>query len=259
MRRTVFFDFDNTLYSHKSKTVPPSAKKVLGALHEAGCFLVLATGRGLESKEMIMRETGFSFDAYIYLNGQLVMEGDEIVAEQYISVDNTSRIFDIADADGIAYGGFTCRGQALCRWTDKSRAVWNDFNPPLPALIEDFRDIEKIYLLQLYISEAEESLFSSILPDYVTNRPHEFLLSLIPKSAGKALGMKVLMNRHGLDKSASYAFGDGYNDVDMLRAVNTSIAMEDGSEELKRIASFIAPAADDDGILRAAISLGLIQ
>ncbi len=257
MKKIVFFDFDNTLYSHRTGKVPSSARKALEELRSCGHFLVLATGRGLESRVMVDAETAFVFDAYIFLNGQVVIENEAVVFERHIGMENTSRVFNLADSLDIAYGGFTGIGQALNRLNPRVQAVWDDFISDMPPVIPSFRDIEKIYLLQLYIEESEEPLFKDILDDYVTNRPHRYMLSLIPKAAGKSLGMRFLMEEHGFAKADSYAFGDGYNDADMLQAAGCGIAMADGSEELKAVADIVCPSADDDGIARTVKALGL--
>lgn len=257
MRKIIFLDFDNTLYSHKTGRVPSSARKALEDLRSRGHFLVLATGRGLESRAMVDRETGISFDAYIFLNGQVVIENEQVMFEQHIGLEITSQVFDLADSIGVAYGGFTCVGQALNRLTPHVQAVWDDFESDIPPILPGFRDIEKIYLLQLYIEESEEPLFQDILTDYVTNRPHQYLLSLIPKNAGKSLGMNFLMDKHCFGKADSYAFGDGYNDVDMLLCAGCGIAMADGNEKLKALADIVCPPADEDGIARIIESFGL--
>lgn len=53
-------------------------------------------------------------------------------------------------------------------------------------------------------------------------------------------------------------FGDGYNDLDVFHKVSTSVAMGNGIDELKEIATFVTKAVDDDGIQYACEVLKLI-
>ena len=47
------------------------------------------------------------------------------------------------------------------------------------------------------------------------------------------------------------AFGDGGNDIDMLKHAGIGVAMENGREDVKKIADFITTSVDDDGITYA--------
>jgi len=254
-----FFDFDNTLYSHTTRRVPQSAKSALKTLRANGHILVLASGRGLESRQMIDRETDFTFDAYILYNGQIVMRAEEVVFEQYIPLETSQTLFSLADSQGIAYGGFCSEGQAINRINDSVRAVWTDYQAPIPQVMPDFRYLKKIYLLQLYLTQNQEAVFTHLTKDYVTNRPHQHMMNLIPRNAGKSLGISALLRHYGLHRSDSYAFGDAFNDIDMLQAVDCSIAMADGDPKLAEIATLISPPVDLDGISETLLKLGLIH
>ena len=258
MRKIIFFDFDNTLYCHKTKQVPPSALRALGSLRKEGHFLALATGRGMESLTMINTKTDFVFDAYILLNGQVVIEQGSVVFERYIDLQDSSALFLQADSLGVAYGGYTEIGQAVNTRNDQVDAVWHDFGATVPPVIPEFRSIKRKYLLQLYISENQEGDFAHHVSGYVTNRTHRYMISMIPQEAGKSIGISYILRKHKFTQGQAIAFGDGYNDVDMLQSVGCGVAMEDGDPKLLAIADRISPAAEHDGIERTLSALGLL-
>ena len=47
------------------------------------------------------------------------------------------------------------------------------------------------------------------------------------------------------------AFGDGENDLDMLKAVQLGIAMGNGEEQVKQIADYVTSDINEDGIYNA--------
>lgn len=47
------------------------------------------------------------------------------------------------------------------------------------------------------------------------------------------------------------AFGDGGNDLSMIRQAGIGVAMGNATDELKRNADYITTSVDDDGILNA--------
>ena len=48
----------------------------------------------------------------------------------------------------------------------------------------------------------------------------------------------------------SWLFGDSENDLEMLELADFSYAMENGDEKIKRIASRLAPANSEAGVLQ---------
>ena len=51
-----------------------------------------------------------------------------------------------------------------------------------------------------------------------------------------------------LNDDNSLCFGDQMNDYDMFEECGITVAMENGSEELKRYANYIASSNDNDGV-----------
>lgn len=58
-------------------------------------------------------------------------------------------------------------------------------------------------------------------------------VDVIPAGGGKGIGIEKTLAYYGLDKAEALAFGDGNNDREMLQAVGTGVAMENGSPELE--------------------------
>lgn len=66
------------------------------------------------------------------------------------------------------------------------------------------------------------------------------------------------MKYYGLKKDESLAFGDGNNDIEMLQAVETGVAMGNASEDLKAVADFICKDVTEDGIYHFCVEHGFI-
>ena len=56
----------------------------------------------------------------------------------------------------------------------------------------------------------------------------------------------------------STAFGDGGNDVAMLRAAGVGVAMGNACDEALNAADYVTASVDDDGIAKALAHLGVI-
>lgn len=58
-----------------------------------------------------------------------------------------------------------------------------------------------------------------------------------------------------MDPSEAVAFGDNYNDVDMLEAVGLGVAVANAPDEVRRRAGRVAPDNDHDGVARVLAEL----
>lgn len=63
---------------------------------------------------------------------------------------------------------------------------------------------------------------------------------------------------YGIRNDEILVFGDGPNDVDMLRDVGFGVAMGNGCAKAKAAANYVTTDVDNDGIYRALKELGVI-
>ncbi|MCZ8511586.1 Cof-type HAD-IIB family hydrolase [Paenibacillus filicis] len=246
-----FFDFDGTLYSHSTKSVPQSAQEALCKLQADGHTIIIATGRGPNSMELIQRELACSCDTMILLNGQLVFHKGRKIFEQFVPQSTLREFLGKAREYGFAYGGYCVNGEVVDHMNKRVAAVWNDFHNPIPAVLERFEEKYPLYQGHLYITREESDVLNEYLNDYVMNWSHEYLVNLISKEAGKSRGIRWLLERYGIPKEHSFAFGDGYNDKDMLQFVAHGIAMGNALDDLKQVAEHVTDSVDEDGIANA--------
>ena len=74
----------------------------------------------------------------------------------------------------------------------------------------------------------------------------------------KSYGMKKLMDHISCTQSDTVAFGDGFNDLDMLQFAGTSVAMGNAADPIKNVADRVTARVDEDGILHALTQMALI-
>ena len=258
MIKAVFFDVDGTLLSHKTNSVPDSARRALGALREKGILPFLATGRHISMLQRMQPLEGLRFDGIVSLNGQYCRNEQGII--YHCPID---------PADIAILLGFLKENPHPCILVEEDRMYINFHNDlvekvqaaihsDMPALGDLNRGYtHPIYQAILYMSEENQKK----LPPMPGIRLTSWTLGgadLIPATGGKAAGIAKVLQHYGIDKSETMAFGDGQNDVDMFRAVGTAVAMGNACREAKEAAHYITDPVDEDGIYNALKHFGVL-
>ena len=72
-----------------------------------------------------------------------------------------------------------------------------------------------------------------------------------PILSDKAKGMKDMITWYGFPLSQTVAFGDGGNDLPMIREAGIGVVMGNASQTVKDAADHVTNSVDDDGIYQA--------
>ena len=65
---------------------------------------------------------------------------------------------------------------------------------------------------------------------------------------GKGNAVNAVLKYYGFTKDEAIAFGDGKNDIEMLEAVGTGVAMGNAKDEVKSKANKICKSVEEDGV-----------
>ena len=92
MKGIVSFDMDMTLLDHSNYKIPESALRAIEKLRER-YYIVIATGRDLDSRFSAGLREMVEPDAVIHLNGTKITVGDELIYEHHMDPDNSECSF----------------------------------------------------------------------------------------------------------------------------------------------------------------------
>lgn len=93
---------------------------------------------------------------------------------------------------------------------------------------------------------ALQSEFGEVLHLY---RSKATYLEIAHRSINKASALKMLLDRHySFQLEGVVAFGDNYNDIDLLNAVGHGVAVGNARDEVKAIANEVTAPGKEDGV-----------
>lgn len=251
MIKAVFFDVDGTLVSFNTHVVPQSTIESLDALRRKGIKVFVATGRQLQS---INNLGELEFDGYVTLNGGFCVAGKEEVIythsipnediEALVRYQETVESFPCAFVreDGIY---LNYKNDAV----DKLFAMINFPEPPLRPL----QDVlgKTVFQLIAFFSPGQEERIMSVLPHCESTRWNPLFTDVVPAGSSKAIGIDKIIEHYGISLNETMAFGDGGNDVAMLRHAHIGVAMGNADDEVKKKADYVTNSVDENGIFNA--------
>ncbi|MBI0578326.1 Cof-type HAD-IIB family hydrolase [Neobacillus cucumis] len=256
MKKIVFFDIDGTLLDHEKK-LPTSTKKAIQLLKDSGVYVAIATGRAPFMFESIRKELGI--DSYVSYNGQFVVFEGEVIYENPLNQTELEKLLIETEQNGHP---LIVMNEQTMKATVKQHPFIDislgTLNFPHPEQDAAFYKNRKIYQSLLFCEDKEELVYFNHYPKFNFIRWHDYSVDVLPKGGSKAEGIKKMIERLGFELKDVYAFGDGLNDLEMLKAVGTSVAMGNGVPEAKEHADYITTDVAENGIWNGLKELQLI-
>lgn len=249
MIKAAFFDVDGTLYSHKTCRVPPSTRAAIAQLQRNGIQCIVATGRHpIELAALPIEEIGF--DAYMLMNGHMMMDKQKNMLFSVSIPENVKQTLVKQFESGLYPSLILEKDDIYLNFTnDRVTQAQAHFNLPMPK-IQPYTGND-IYQFCLYIPEEEEAYLSEIAKDCSITRWHNYGVDLLVKGGGKMVGIQRYLDMVGITAEEIIAFGDGENDVEMLRFAGIGVAMGNAEDVTKEAATYVTADIDDDGIAKA--------
>ncbi len=255
--KVVFFDIDGTLLSGKTGKVPASTIQAIKKMQEKGIKAVVASGRDIrEYKTLPLQD--ISFDAYLTLNGNLCLDKEEkLFAGNEIDPDEVEILVSIFDAGKIP---FVLIGEDK-RYINYVNDTVIKTQLATKGTIPDIGEYkgEKIYQCISFVDKETREKLERLLDKCSITSWNDTGIDIIAKTGGKAAGIEKYLDKMEISRNQTMAFGDGENDITMLKCVGIGVAMDNGKEELKKEADYVTADIDDDGIEKALIHFGVID
>ena len=255
--KAVFFDIDGTLVSFKSHTVPESARRAIAHLREQGVKVFIATGRLMKHVAIV---NDIEVDGYITVNGgYCITSAGEVIFESAFPRATVERVIDLSEQYGFDLNVMTHQDMYVSSMGERVQKIASMINiMPTVADVRAIAATQPVVQMCPYISRELEQEIMPLLPDCVGSRWIETFMDLNVRGVDKSLGIQQVMNYYGLTMAEAMAFGDGGNDLPMVRDAAVGVAMGNACDELKAVADYITSSVDEDGVSRALEHFGLI-
>lgn len=249
--QAIFFDIDGTLVSFKTQSIPASAKIAINRLKDQGIKVIISTGRAFCD---INNLENLKFDGYITANGTICFDSNgKIIAQHLISKESLDRLALSLEERPFPCTFITDKGIFINCVNKQVLSVYQLVNIPVPP-VRDVSEILKhsIFQLSAFIDlERETELLNHVLTNCNSSRWHPAFADFNTENSSKATGMDRFLAYFDIEDKCTMAFGDGGNDISMLKHATIGVAMGNATDDVKAAANYVTDSVDEDGIINA--------
>ena len=265
--RVIIMDIDGTL-TDSNKKIMPKTKEVLLKAQEQGTLLILASGRPTMGLMKYAKE--LQMDKYHGLlvshNGARVVDcqTQEVLFEQTMSkvesvavlehLKKFNRLRPIIDKDEFMY-------------VNDIQDAYIDYHGPFNVLEYESKgngySLCEVHDLASFVDFPLYKILTAADPEYLQTHYQKmmepfsnlncmftgpFYFEYTAQGIDKAYALDCVLRKKGYSPKEMIAFGDGPNDVSMLKYVGMGVAMENAMPEALQAADIITLSNNEEGI-----------
>ncbi|SBO17552.1 Cof-type HAD-IIB family hydrolase [Carnobacterium divergens] len=262
MIKLVAIDIDGTLLTSDHRLTQNVCEAIQLAKNN-GVTIVLCTGRPLVGITPYLEKLGLldSTTIAITQNGALVQEtqSKKVLNHLTLTVDQVKRIYQ-----------FSNNQNAQLTFFDESE-MYHTALKPSQLVVDDakllhthltYLDVDKLtpdtlVTKGMFLGDPTEmdtviqELPASFKDDFYMVRSVPYNFEFLNKQASKGKALQSLAESLQLQVDEVMAIGDAENDRSMLEYAGHAVVMENGTEEMKALATFITKSNDEDGVAYA--------
>ena len=255
--KTIFFDVDGTLVSLETGIIPDSTERCLKKLREKGIKVIICTGRHKLALDTLPIDRS-DFDGFLTLNGQLCLdESLKAYGGNPIDPGEVEILSHIFTGKRIPFMLISENSMYINYVDDVVIDTQLQTNGRIPDISEYKGEV--IYQAIAFVDDEKRQVLNDFLDECDVTSWYKTGIDIIPRGGGKARGIEMYLERNGMTRDQIMAFGDGENDISMIKYAGIGVAMGNGSDAVKEVADYVTDTVDNDGIEKALVHFGILE
>ncbi|MEW7291177.1 HAD family hydrolase [Aquimarina sp. 2304DJ70-9] len=256
--RIVFSDIDGTLLNPERELSEFTISEIKRIKDEIPVILI--SSRMPSAMTHLQEKLEITNQPLICYNGGLILINKKVVHSTYIATDIIKELHNFNSNQDIhisVYHNDDWYVPEMDFWAHRE-AQNTKVDPvvkPLQQVIKKWnsenKGAHKIMCMgeESYIDKAYTFLENNFAERLHLYRSKPTYIEIAHKSISKLTAIEILLNTHfNIPIAKAIAFGDNYNDIDMLKAVGTGVAVANAKPETLEIANTITLAGKEDGV-----------
>ena len=248
--RLVALDVDGTVVDRDS-VLPDPVREAIRAIIDAGTTVVLATGRAWHSTEGLVAQLGLPPGPSVCSNGAVIVEFPPLQIRKAVTFDPREVIRGVQD---FAPGTLIAVEEIGRGFRLNQHFPEGDLTGEM--IVEDVEQLSARPVTRVILRDPtrSDSDFQALARHLGLHEVTYFVgwsawLDIAPDGVNKATALAEVCADLGVSPADVLAFGDGRNDIEMLRWAGRGVALGDAPAEVKEAADDVAPMFADGGVV----------
>lgn len=200
-------------------------------------------------------------DGYITMNGGYCFVDDKVIYKSAIPKQDAEIILNYCSLHSIPCVVVGEKDICVCRPNEQVRYIFHDFLKAdfIPASTpEEALRQGDIFQMTPFVSAAQETEMLHTVTHCEVGRWHPAFADITALGNTKQQGIDQIIRHFGIALEETMSFGDGGNDISMLRHAGIGIAMGNADAQVQAAADYVTADVDDDGIAKTLKHFGII-
>lgn len=264
MKKIVFSDVDGTLLNTEH-TITPLTKQAIQTLKRRQIPFVIISARSPSGIYPILQEYALHCPIIAYSGALILDENRNLLFHKGMKKRDAGKIIEFIENNRLDLSWCI---YSLDEWIvkDKSdpRIIQEENTVKAAAVQGSINSITHTHISKiLCICNPEkiwgiEEKIKKAFPDYSIAKSSDHLLEIMEKGVSKAAAVKTLCSMWNIPLSSATAFGDNYNDAEMLETVGNGFLMGNAPNDLKKRIPLHTKDHNHDGIYYGLLKIKLL-
>lgn len=249
MIKLIASDLDGTLLYGRDNSVSEEMFDMIREMKEKGIIFVAASGRPYISLKKLFAPVWEDI-AFICENGAVVYYKDQLLEQLVVPQEELLKLVEIVEADEKTEVALSSATATYVRPRTEEYVQLLKANGNNVCIVKEWTDVtEPCVKLAWYekdgVEQREDYWREKIAPPARVVTSGANWLDILYPDCHKGVGIKVLQEHFGLQKEEMAAFGDNYNDMEMLEAVGYPVAMLNAREGVLNMCPYKTGRVED--------------
>lgn len=256
MIKMVATDIDGTIVKWDTE-ISDNVKNCISNLCKNGIKVVLVTGRMHCATTHIAASLGLDTPIVSYQGGLIKNQSGQTLYQQNLNCDYADKIIKWAKENDIHINLYIDDklyvekdNDFVRKYTDGKFVSYTvcpfstlKIDNVNKILAIDYNDVDRV---TGWVKELHKSF-----PELYVVKSTPYFCEIGSPLARKSTGVEFLAKQWGIKKEEILTIGDQDNDIELLKAGGTAVAMGNATEELKKYADYITDSVENDGFAHA--------
>jgi Cof subfamily protein (haloacid dehalogenase superfamily) len=262
--KLIIFDIDGTLIKVGQDRIEDSAVAAIRAVKAKGIKVLVATGRTLYFVNPHVREVVDS-DYFVTINGHCLMDrSGNILLRQDLPVDAVDRLHAFCVMNDIAIGMKCSDAIYVTHNFQKYYDVYSEGKDVRSIILDDTKNADHYRTVEapmgLFLVGDQQLIRTNayLFPEFTFSPVKSDCYDVYGHDVNKTKIIEDVLRRLNIRWDQVMAFGDGENDIDMLRKAGYGVAMGNATPNVRKCADFVTKNVDEGGIACALQHYGIL-